>query len=244
MSERDYTRTAWYILENTLEAETENEEERKYLEEYKRTNELLKSARQELNKLTEQLSTSVEMSNDELINLDIEHTLISKQINSYENKLQNLENKKPLQDIVERKRKQEYEKFFIKQVDVCKKEQEQNSINETKTTNTKKSFNNLFWIISCVIVIALIILAIISGLWEIIINIGNGSWVKGLIFLPFATIGVIQITRGIFAIFEKDLLLNIPDNLLSKRTQIFTTLYYIITIISLVILFIVIQNIA
>ena len=99
---------------------------------------------------------------------------------------------------------------------------------------------NLFWIILALIVIVVVI----SDLWEIILNIGNGSWFRGLIFLPFATIGIIQIIRGVFAIFEKDLPLNIPYNSLSKGTQIFTILYYIITIISLAILFVVIQHIA
>lgn len=47
---------------------------------------------------------------------------------------------------------------------------------------------------------------IINGidLWQTILKVGDGSWIKGIISLPLCLIGAIQIFRGFFNNIEKD----------------------------------------
>ena len=42
-----------------------------------------------------------------------------------------------------------------------------------------------------------------KNLWDIILRLGDGSWVIGLFTLPFAINGFILFMKGVFAILEK-----------------------------------------
>lgn len=111
----------------------------------------------------------------------------------------------------------------------------------------KNFFSYIWWIILviiCLVFFSLGIFSMLSGVLNIIINIGGGSWLKGLIFLPFATIGIIQVIRGFFAVIEKDFPNEISYDSLSLKNKIFAMLYWIITVLSYAVLFIVIQNLA
>ena len=115
----------------------------------------------------------------------------------------------------------------------------------------KDFFSWIWWILLAIICIIIFIAAFSIGviemfqvLWTIIIKIGDGSWIKGLIFLPFATIGLIQVTRGFFAILKKDIPDNIPYDSLSTKSKVLIWLYLICTAAGYYILFEVIQNIA
>ena len=41
------------------------------------------------------------------------------------------------------------------------------------------------------------------SLWDIILLLGNGSWVIGLFTLPFSISGLILFIKGVFALLEK-----------------------------------------
>jgi len=115
----------------------------------------------------------------------------------------------------------------------------------------KKFFKNFWWIFLAIIMIIIVIGCIVVGaydfiqdVWYFIINIGGGSWVKGLIFFPFCIMGIIQVVRGFFAIIQKDLPEDIPYIKLPWKQKALSYLYWISTILGYAILFISIQNIA
>jgi hypothetical protein len=108
----------------------------------------------------------------------------------------------------------------------------------------KDFFAKFWWILLSIIMIILLIggftvgiWAMFQQIWEFIIKIGNGSWIKGLIFLPFLIIGIIQVARGLFSVAGKDEDLFDFDNHPYRMI-----LYLIITIFSCYVIVNTLQN--
>lgn len=93
----------------------------------------------------------------------------------------------------------------------------------------KKFFKNFWLIISIIITIVIIVGCFAFGffeifrmIWDFILFIGGGYWVKGLLLLPFCGIGLIQIIRGIIEIMSKDIN---KYNDYTKKTAILLYIY-------------------
>ena len=107
----------------------------------------------------------------------------------------------------------------------------------------KKLFENFWYIIAIVMIVGGVVISfweMFSGIWNIILDIGDGSWVKGIIFLPFSIFGSIQIIRGSCAVFKNDLPSYAPSSRIPTKDTILSILYLVVTITSYIILFIVI----
>lgn len=75
----------------------------------------------------------------------------------------------------------------------------------------KKHFKNILLWIGVALAFLLIVSMCVSGIlatftaiYNILLKIGGGSIVWGIILAPFATIGIICVIRGLWAVMEKD----------------------------------------
>lgn len=68
----------------------------------------------------------------------------------------------------------------------------------------KKFFNNLRYKLFIAIVVLIIVALILATNWSMILDIGGGSWLLGIILMPFFFIGGINIIRAFWYLFEKD----------------------------------------
>ena len=97
----------------------------------------------------------------------------------------------------------------------------------------KKFFNNLHDKLFIAIVVLIIVAVILATNWSMILDIGGGSWLLGIILMPFFFIGGINIIRAFWYLFEKDV-----ESLEIAEYWHFI-LYLILSVVSYVVFFIV-----
>ena len=69
----------------------------------------------------------------------------------------------------------------------------------------KKFFNNLGYKLFIVIAVLIIVVITLATNWSMILNIGGGSWLLGIILLPFFFVGGINVIRAFWYLFERDI---------------------------------------
>ena len=97
----------------------------------------------------------------------------------------------------------------------------------------KKFFNNLHDKLFIAIVVLIIVAVILATNWSMILDIGGGSWLLGIILMPFFFIGGINIIRAFWHLFTKD------AESLGVEESWLCGLYLIVCVVSYVVFFIV-----
>jgi hypothetical protein len=107
----------------------------------------------------------------------------------------------------------------------------------------KEFFSNLFFYLFLILIAIVVILCacfnLVSFCEPIVLTLGGGSILRGILLLPFAIFGMIQIIRGSIKVFDSDA--NNMESILTKYEWV-APLYFLLSIFSYFVLFQFIQD--
>ena len=173
----------------------------------------------------------------ESINIYCYKEPIKQKIQEYYHQLYLLEYSKPLQDVLER----ENEKKLALEMETIEKERK-------KSHKFFEKFGNILGVIALIIILAIPVCGMIFGFYQMfstiwgilsdfILFLGNGSWIRGLILLPFCSVGLIQIIRGLIETLRKD-----EEKWWNGKNGMLICIYFVFTICCCITLFAVLVN--
>ena len=94
----------------------------------------------------------------------------------------------------------------------------------------KKFFSNLFSSIFVLVFIAVCVFMTVRSVYQLcapfVLALGNGSILRGIIFLPLGIFGIVQIVRGVMYIFDHDV-----EKMESSNINGFFVILYIVSFI-------------